>query len=202
MNNYTNVIKYKFLAPVYDTLIGNRIFVEARRKGFALLEFQPGESILLVGVGTGQDLPLLPDNVRVVGVDISDAMLARAGRIARGRDIKLINMNAEILEFPGETFDTVVLNLILSVVENPQKAMAEAVRVLKRSGKILVFDKFLKKDQSPAIARKLLNSITTLMGTDINRYFEDIARELPVKIIHDTPSIFAGGYRIILLEKI
>ena len=199
MNNYTNVIKYKFLAPVYDTLIGNHFFVEARRKGFSLLEFQPGQNVLLVGIGTGQDLPLLPENMHIVGVDLSDAMLARAGRIARGRDIKLLNMNAEVLEFPEETFDTIVLNLILSVVEEPRSAMSEAIRVLRRNGNILVFDKFLEENRKPSLARIIFNSVTSLFGTDISRRFSDMIKGLPVKVVCDMPVGFS--YRIILLKK-
>lgn len=202
MNNYTNVIKYKLLAPVYDILVGNRVFIEARRKGFALLRFQPGENVLLVGLGTGQDLPFLPDGINVVGIDISEAMLAKAEKRAKGRNIRLLDMNAEKLEFKDETFDTVVLNLILSVVENPQKAMSEAIRVLKRNGKILVFDKFLEGNKNPSLFRKLLNSVTSLLGTDINRRFRDIINGLPVTVIKDMPLMYAGSYRIIFLNRI
>lgn len=202
MNNYTNVIKYKLLAPIYDILVGNRMFIKARRKGFALLQFQPGENVLLVGLGTGQDLPFLPDGINVVGIDISEAMLAKAEKRAKGRNIRLLNMNAERLEFKDETFDTVVLNLILSVVENPNRAMSEAVRVLKRDGRILVFDKFLEGNKNPSLFRKLLNSVTSLLGTDINRRFRDIMNGLPVTVICDMPLMYAGSYRIIFLNRI
>lgn len=202
MNNYTNVIKYKLLAPVYDILVGNRMFIEARKKGFALLQFQPGENVLLVGLGTGQDLPFLPDGINVVGIDISEAMLAKAEKRAEGRNIRLVNMNAEKLEFKDETFDTVVLNLILSVVENPNRAMSEAIRVLKRNGRILVFDKFLEGNKKPSLFRKLLNAVTSLLGTDINRRFRDIINGLPVTVICDMPLMFTGSYRVIFLKKI
>ncbi|MHB8172005.1 MAG: class I SAM-dependent methyltransferase [Thermincolia bacterium] len=140
MNNVTNVLKYRILAPVYDALMGNRIFVEAR-------------------------------------------------------------MNAEKLEFPDEEFDVVVLNLILSVVENPATAIAEAMRVLKKKGRIMVFDKFLDDRLSPPLARRVLNLITSFIGTDINRRFGDMVKGLPLQVILNQPSIFAGSYRIIITEK-
>lgn len=202
MNNYTNVIKYKLLAPVYDIFVGNHMFIEGRRKGFALLRFQPDDNVLLIGLGTGQDLPFLPDGINVVGIDISEAMLAKAEKRAKGRNIRLLNMNAEKLEFKDETFDTVVLNLILSVVEYPHKAMSEAVRVLKRDGRILVFDKFLEGNKNPSLFRRLLNSVTSLLGTDINRRFRDILDGLPVTVIYDMPLMFTGNYRVIFLKKI
>lgn len=201
MNNLTNIIKYTLLAPVYDVLMGDRIFGKARKKAFSLLNFEAGQKILLVGIGTGQDLPLLPSIIDVTGIDISDAMLARAGKKIVGSNIELLKMNAEKLNFYDGSFDAVVLNLVLSVVENPHLAMAEAVRVLKRKGCILVFDKFLEANNGPTVARKLLNRVTTLIGTDINRSFKDIKGEMPLKIVQDQPALFAGNYRIILLEK-
>lgn len=201
MNNLTNVIKYRLLAPVYDVLLGGRIFGEARKKALSLLRFEAGQKVLLVGVGTGQDLPLLPGMINVTGIDISDDMLARAGKKVRGSNIQLLKMNAEKLNFNDGTFDAIVLNLVLSVVENPHMAMAEAARVLKSNGCILVFDKFLEADKGPTAVRKLLNWITTLIGTDINRSFKDIRGDLPIKVVQDQPALFAGNYRIILLER-
>lgn len=201
MNNFTNTIKYKVLAPVYDTLFGNRIFNDARRKGLDLLKLQPGERVLIVGVGTGQDFPFLPHDIHVVGIDISEAMLARANKKVKGSHIRLLKMNAEKLSFEDEAFDVVVLNLILSVVENPNRVMLEALRVLNKSGRVLVFDKFLPDCESPSIPRKVFNLLTSLIGTDINRRFGEITDGLPVRIICDIPSLLAGSYRVILLKK-
>jgi len=201
VNTLTNITKYKFIATVYDAVIGNRIFRKARSRAFALLQLQSCQNVLLVGVGTGEDILLLPEDINIVGVDISEAMLEKAREKAMGRPKVLLNMNAEKMELDDETIDAVVLNLILSVVENPQRAMSEAVRVLKENGRILVFDKFLADGEKPSLARKLLNMVTSLIGTDINRRFGEIIKGLPVQIVHDEPSIFAGSYRIILLQK-
>lgn len=201
MNNLTNITKYKLLAPVYDAVIGNQLFRKARSKAFALLQLQCGQNVLLVGVGTGEDILLLPEYINIVGIDISEAMLEKAREKAKGRPKMLYNMNAEQLEFDDGSFDTIVLNLILSVVENPQKALAEAIRVLKDNGSILVFDKFLSDKEQPAFARRMINKITSLIGTDINRRFGDISDGLQVKIVYNEPSIFSGSYRIILLKK-
>ena len=201
MNTLTNIIKYKVIAPVYDAVIGNQLFRKARSRAFALLQLQSCQNVLLVGVGTGEDILLLPEDINIVGVDISEAMLEKAREKAMGRPKVLLNMNAEKMELDDEAFDAIVLNLILSVVENPQRAMSEAVRVLKENGRILVFDKFLADGEKPSLARKLLNTVTSLIGTDINRRFGEIIKGLPVQIVHDEPSIFAGSYRIILLQK-
>lgn len=202
MKNLTNITKYKLLAPIYDAIMGNQLFRKARSKAFALLELKAKQQILLVGVGTGEDILLLPKDIDIAGIDISEAMLEKAREKAKGRKQVLCNMNAERLEFDDGTFDTVVLNLILSVVEDPRKAMSEALRVLKSNGRILVFDKFLADGAKASFTRKILNVVTSMIGTDINRCLEDIVEGLPVRIIHDEPSLFAGSYRIILLQKI
>ncbi len=84
----------------------------------------------MVGVGTGIDIPLLPSFCSIVGVDISEEMLTKARNQFKDRNINFMNMNAECLQFKNNTFDYTVMNLILSVIENPQKALSEAVRVL------------------------------------------------------------------------
>ncbi|MCX7569355.1 methyltransferase domain-containing protein [Tumebacillus sp. DT12] len=201
MKNRTNRAKYKYLSLLYDLLMGNRMFLIARKRGINLLQIQPDERLLLVGVGTGADLPLLPADAHVTGVDLSPEMLAKAAAKANGPRVQLMEMNAEKLEFPDQHFDTVVLSLILSVVETPSQAMKEALRVVKEGGSILVFDKFLHDSVSPSLGRRLLNRITSFIGTDINRRFEEIVAGLPVQVVHEESSLFKGSYRIIVLQK-
>lgn len=199
MKNHTNVRKYKILSPMYDVLMGNRIFRNARMKAFSLLDFKPNHTVLLVGVGTGEDIPLLPNHIEIIGIDLSDEMLEKARK--KTNHAVLMNMNAESLEFENEKFDFVILNLILSVVENPQKALIEAARVLSPSGTILVFDKFLDEDKRPNIMRKALNLITSTLGTDINRSFDEIVKGTSLYIKHQESSVLNGNYKIIVLEK-
>jgi len=200
VDNSTNINKYKRLAPFYDMLMGSKIFLGPRQRGIKMLELQPGEKVLLVGVGTGLDLPLLPSYVHITGIDISKDMLARANKQMQGRKINLEQMNAEQLAYNDETFDVVILSLILSVVENPQEVLAEALRVIKDTGRILVFDKFLADSKDASNGRKMLNLVAVWLGTDINRRFLDILGSSPAKIIKDL-STLGGTYRIIILEK-
>lgn len=199
MQNKSNRTKYQFLAPVYDRLLGNSVFRDARRRAVDQLSLRSGDRVLLVGVGTGEDLPFLPPSVVPVGIDLSDDMLAVARAKFPTADLRV--MNAERLDFPDASFDKVLLSLVLSVVEHPDLALAEALRVLKPDGAIVVFDKFLPSGQAPTLLRRAINVITSKLGTDINRRYEDIAAGLPVRPVLDEPSIFTGRYRILLLEK-
>ena len=199
MKNRTNLTKYRILAPVYDHLIGRRIFRAARQRALALLGIGPSDRVLLVGVGTGEDLAFLPPATKAVGIDLAEAML----EVARAKfpTVELRLMNAERLEYPDASFDKVVLNLVLSVVENPKQALTEALRVLKPEGSVVVFDKFLPAGEKPSLARRAFNVFTSWLGTDINRRFDEISRGLPLETILDEPSLFGGSYRILLLGK-
>lgn len=200
MKNSTNISKYKRLAPVYDYIFG-KFLINARIRAMGLLNLNPNDKILIVGVGTGEDLSYIPLGCDVTGIDISDAMLDRAKEKINNRHVRLLNMNAEKLEFEDDRFDFVILNLVLSVVEDPRITMCEALRVIKDEGVILIFDKFIKNKAEVSILRKLLNKVTSSIGTDINRCFEDFTNGLHINMIKDEPSILGGSYRIILLKN-
>ncbi len=199
MRNDTNQLKYKFLAPIYDYVF-DPILAKARKKALLSLDFKPNDKILLIGVGTGLDIPLIPKGCSITGIDLSIEMLRKAKSKAESRNVELYKMNAESLEFVNQSFDFIVLNLILSVAENPKAVMSEAIRVLKEKGNILVFDKFIK-GKKPGMARKSLNKLTSFIGTDITRCFEEIIDDLPLSIIKDESSLFRGNYRIMVIKK-
>ncbi|MDF2536847.1 MAG: hypothetical protein K0R18_3009 [Bacillales bacterium] len=200
MNNDSNIKKYKILSHVYDSFMGIKVFRTARKKALSLLPLKKNDEILLVGVGTGEDLQFLPENVLTTGIDLSNDMLKVANKKINGKNVNLLQMNAEDLEFSDKTFDYVILNLILSVAENPKDVMKEALRVLTDDGTILIFDKFLESKE-PSFIRNLLNIITSSIGTDINRKSDDILYGLPIKIIKEESSILNGSYKIILIKK-
>jgi len=84
LTNRWNQCIYRLWAPFYDRAF-TRLFAAGRRQAIAALVPQPGERLLLAGIGTGADLPLLPRGVQVVGLDLSPAMLGRARAARSGR---------------------------------------------------------------------------------------------------------------------
>ena len=97
---------------------------------------------LELGVGTGLNFASYPRDVQLVGVDLSAEMLAIAGRRARdlGMDVHLRVGDAQALDLPDSSFDTVVATLVLSAVPDARRATAEAWRVLKPDGRFLILD--------------------------------------------------------------
>jgi phosphatidylethanolamine/phosphatidyl-N-methylethanolamine N-methyltransferase len=189
MKNNSNIQKYKRLAPFYDKFMGNRLFRKARQQAFSEIEAPQGGSLLLVGVGTGEDFPFLPAGASITGIDLSEDMLRIAESKKNSRDITLLQMNAEEMDFGNQKFDVIVLNLILSVVEHPEKVLEKSLNCLSPGGTILIFDKFIDSNQKPNVIRTLLNKITSAIGTDITRDFYKIKSDFPIEITKEYKTI-------------
>ena len=203
VGNRWNKMIYALWSPFYDLLVSVRPIVRARKTAHEILQLAPGETVCFVGVGTGADFEFLPDQSVAVGVDLSEAMLSRARQKLPlpGREIELRCADAQELPFEDHAFDAVVLSLILSVVPDGGRALAEAVRVTRPGGRLVVLDKFVPADQRISIRRRLLNFFIRPFGTDLTRAFEPMCEDLPLHVTIDRPPHEHSFYRVILLQK-
>ena len=132
---------YRRYARFYDAFFGP-VLQPGRRAVMSALNLKAGERVLEVGVGTGLSLPLYPPGVTVTGIDVSSDMLDIARHRVAGRGLAhveaLLEMDAEKMSFPDETFDKVVAMYVVSVVENPAKLLHELHRVCKPDGEIFI----------------------------------------------------------------
>ncbi len=201
MDRDNNLRIYRAWAPVYDLVMGP-FSSHARQQAVKLLNLQPGEQLLIPGIGTGMDLPLIPLGVSVVGVDISHEMLAKAHLRVNSRQVTLLEMDAQTLDFADGSFDAVLFNLILSVVPDGAAAFREAWRALRPGGRALIFDKFLPENSELTPSRRLAGCIVSAFGTDPNRRLSDILGRVPGLVIEqDVASLLGGLYRILRLYK-
>jgi ubiquinone/menaquinone biosynthesis C-methylase UbiE len=97
---------------------------------------------LEIGIGQGRTLPFYPRNIRLTGIDLSGVAVDLAERRARelGLDVTLRRCDAAALPYPDEHFDTVVFCYALCTIPDDRAAVAEAVRVLRPGGSLLLIE--------------------------------------------------------------
>jgi ubiquinone/menaquinone biosynthesis C-methylase UbiE len=119
------------------------LFGEATRLMLEAAELGPGDHILDIAAGTGDQSLLAARKVgptgAVLATDISAEMLKEAARVAELEGFTNITtqvMNAEQLDLPDQAFDAVICRLGLMLVDHQQKAFREILRVLKPGRKL------------------------------------------------------------------
>jgi arsenite methyltransferase len=121
--------------------------VEQRRLTVEMLELQPREHVLDIGSGPGflacEMAVVVGEEGSVHGIDPSDSMLAIAAH--RERDpgaapTEFRKGDAIDLPYPDASFDAVVSTQVYEYVEDMAAALAEARRVLRPGGRLLVLD--------------------------------------------------------------
>ena len=113
--------------------------------------------VLELASGTARNLPYYPAGVKLTGIELSEQMLSigrrRAHELRRQADLRL--GDAQALEFPDQSFDTIVCTLALCTIPDPRRAIAEARRVLRPGGRILL----LEHVRSPLLPVRLIQRI-------------------------------------------
>ena len=190
---------YTLLAPIYDLAV-DRATRQIRRHSLARLPQRPGE-VLLAGIGTGLDLPYLPERHRYFGLDLTSAMLQRAHLRRHALNFQALQGDMQHLPFADASFDTVLAHLILAVVPAPAQCLAEMARVLKPGGELLILDKFLRRGQSAPL-RRLLNPLARRVATRLDVVFEDLLDGVPgLRLCDDNPALAGGWFREIRLIR-
>ncbi|NYS77032.1 MULTISPECIES: methyltransferase domain-containing protein [Halomonadaceae] len=197
-----NRLRYNVYAPLYDTVVA-RAFRRPRRIALGQVDWEPGMRVLLIGAGTGLDLPFLPHDIELHATDIAPAMVKRAAKRAEAlrRDVECCVMDAEALSYPDEHFDAVIMHLIIAVMPDPQRGLAEAHRVLKPGGQLCVMDKFQPDEHPAGPGRRLLNQLTSALATDITRQAQPLLTKAGFQIRHDEPVLMSGLFRALLAYK-
>ncbi len=199
MNNNTwNKIRYTIYTPIYDGIAG--IFKASRRKSIDALNIKEGDKVLIVGAGTGLDLEFLPAGCQVIATDITPSMVKKIEN-RKSNNVETMVMDGHKLDFENESFDKIILHLILAVIPDPVTCIKECERVLKVGGQIAVFDKFVLADHEVSQIRKGLNIISNFLFSDITRKIEEIISHTQLKIISNTAADFNGNFRILLINK-
>ncbi|WP_443678873.1 class I SAM-dependent methyltransferase [Prauserella halophila] len=124
--------------------------------------------VLEVAIGTGLNLSSYPSGVTVHGIDLSPGMLKQARSRAEelGLDVDVAEGNAQRLEFPDASFDTVVCTLSLCSVPDDRAVVAEMWRVLRPGGRLLLADHVVSTSAPLRVVQRLLELVTVPMGEE------------------------------------
>ncbi len=143
-NAVTSILdRYQRIAPLYDLL--DLPFEHSRyRKIRPLLFAGMSGTILDAGVGTGRNFPFYPPGAKVVGIDLSPAMLARAQRRlgTATAAVELREMDVTHLDFADRTFDAAAATFLFCVLPDELQvpALREIKRVLKPGGMVRLLE--------------------------------------------------------------
>jgi arsenite methyltransferase len=134
----------------------------------AIDTLRPGETVVDLGSGAGMDAFLAARQVgptgRVIGVDMTDAMLEKARENARkaGLDhiVEFRKGHIEALPVDDESVDAILSNCVINLSPEKDRVYREAFRVLRPGGRIMVSDIVLERPLPDAV----LESIDAYLG--------------------------------------
>lgn len=139
----------------------------------AMTQINPGEVVVDLGSGAGFDAFIVSRMVgqqgQVIGVDLSDDMLALAKRNAKQgnyENVAFVKGDIEHLPLEEAIADHVISNCVINLSLRKDKVYEEAYRVLKPGGKLSVSDIVLEKELPDFIKKSLASHIACVSGAE------------------------------------
>lgn len=171
---------YDAYAPRYDGAMdtvdrflfrGGREWVCRRAEG----------RVLEIAIGTGRNLPLYPAGTALTGIEQSPAMLAIARRRAAelGIDADLRLGDAQSLDFPDRSFDTVICTVALCTIPDDAAAVSEVRRVLRPGGRFVLMEHVRSPVLPVRLVERLLDPLAVRTQCDhlLREPLEHLVRE-------------------------
>lgn len=165
-----------------------------------------GRDILEIGVGTGLTLPYFTPGSRVVGVDLSLDMLRMAARKVAsqglGHVLGLSVMDACRLGFAAERFDAVTAQFVITLVPDPEQALAEMDRVLKPGGEIIIASRLVDDRDFAAPLWRAVAPLAKAVGWSADFKVSRLTDWAAATGRYETVHIGRGYFRVVRLRKL
>jgi len=159
-----------------------------------------GPLVLEVGVGTGKNIPYHHPDRTVVAFDISEGMMSKIDRDQR-ENLHLLQMDAEQIGFPDNTFDSVFDTFVFCSVPGAVEGLREISRVLKPGGRFVALEHMRPENN---LAGKLFDLADPIMsassGVHVNRRTEKNIETAGFKI-KEVRHLLTSVVRLIVAEK-
>ena len=207
MNAQGVAAAYGRWAPIYDLVFGP-VFRRGRTTAVQAAA-RVGGRILEVGVGTGLSLASYPRTCLVVGIDISEPMLAKAqARVDRQKldNVESIMvMDAEALQYPDASFDVVVAQYVVTAIPNPESALNEFLRVVRSGGEIILTSRIGAEKGLRSVLERWMMPMTSRLGWrtefPMARYERWAANSDAVRLVERRPLPPYGHFSLIRFVK-
>ena len=197
------------------------------QKAADVIGLVPGDRVLDIGCGLGTSLNFLREkyNIEAFGVDLHPEVAEKA-KAHLGAD-NVFCADACALPFEDSIFDTVLMECVLTLTESPEKALAQAYRVLKPGGHLVVssldgadklldngrigrgallekleefgFDVVSVSDETSSLRRFVAEIIFEY--DSIEKYIEAANHELGGSVLNCNVPIKGTGYVLIIARK-
>mgnify|MGYP001256629556 CR=1 FL=1 len=194
---------YERVAPFYDLLDGPYEYLWKRRLRSVVMARTHGR-ILDAAVGTGKNMPFYPPGSEVVGVDLSDAMLARARQRASrlGLDVTLLQRDLADTGLPDASFDSIVAAFVFCCIPDARKgtALRELRRLLAEGGRVYLLD--YTKPRGPALRtymRVMAPWLRFMFSASYDNYIEQHFTSAGLKL-EEQRDFFGGGVVLYVLR--
>lgn len=174
---------YSQFSHLYDRLFTS-VFAARIHHVISALAIPKDARILEIGIGTGLSIEAYPTHCRVTGIDLAPDMLEKARRKLDEHGfghIDVMEMDAQALEFADDSFDYTTAFHVISVVPDARKLLAEAIRVTKPGGTIVVINHFRSRQRLLSALDTMSEPITRRLGWHTLE-LDEVLADAPLRI--------------------
>lgn len=192
---------YDLWSRVYDASFG-RLVTKRQQRAVAELRPRTGERILDLGIGTGMTLRSYPEDVTIVGMDLSAGMLRKAASKAREHHLRhchLVQADAMLPPFADQSFDHVIITHTVSVVSDVQRLMGWVQRLVKPGGRVVVLNHFQSTHQPIAVLEKMFNPLFVKMGWRSDLSLEECLANGGLRVVYQYKLSLVDLWQIVVL---
>ena len=185
---------YGLVARIYDIRVGP--FLRGRKHTLEALRPNPGDTVLDLACGTGLNFSHVIEWIgpkgRIVGVDFTRPMLKRATKkLVRHHwdNVTLVEGDATNLPLAADSCDAVLCSYAMAIIPDYRRAIAEAVRVLKPGGRLVL----LEPKRGSALWARAVTPLVALSGVGVVHLDRKAWEELPGLLENVSRSEHMGG---------